>query len=86
MGLSIVLVYILNNINWYTTRAVSQSYMRARIVYPRKIFRASWWGGGIVGGAQIFYGVGGYACCTCVDWAYPLWEHRNFDGGPFVKG
>ena len=43
-------------------------------------------GAGVVSGAQIFYGVDGRACSAGADWAYPLWEHRIFDGGHFMKG
>ena len=79
-------ICIFNNINEHPTQAVSQSFMRVQIALLSKIFSRGVDGAGVVGGAQIFYGVDERACCAGADWAYPLWEHRIFDGGQFVKG
>ena len=78
--------YIVENINGYTTRAMSQSSRGARIVLLSKIFSRGVDSADVVGGARIFYGVDGATCMAYVDCVYPLWEHRIFDGGPFVKG
>ena len=74
------------NLNGHTTRAVSQSPRGARIVLLSKIFSRGIGGAGVARGAQIFYGVDGRACSAGAYWAYPLWEHRIFDGGHFMKG
>ena len=58
----------------------------AQIALLSKIFSRGVDGADVVGGAQIFYGVDGRARGAGADWAYPLWEHRIFDGGQFVKG
>ena len=79
-------ICIFNNINGHIARAVSQSFMRAQIVLLSKIFSRGVSGADVVGGAQIFYGVDGRARGAGAAWAYPLWEHRIFDGGHFMKG
>ena len=65
---------------------MSQSLKRVQIVLPLKIFSRGVDVADVVGGAQIFYSVDGAACMAGVAWAYPLWEHRIFDGGHFMKG
>ena len=58
----------------------------ARIVLLLKIFSRGVDSADVIGGAKIFYGADGAARGAGTHWAYPLWEHRIFDGGPSVKG
>ena len=69
-----------------TPRAVSQSLKRAQNFLLLKIFSRGVGSADVVGGARIFYGVDGREFDAGGHWAYPLWEHRIFDGGPSVKG
>ena len=79
-------IYILNNINGHITRAASQSSRGARIVLLSKIFSRGVDGADVVRGAQIFYGVDEREFSAGTARVYPLWEHRIFDGGHFMKG
>ena len=60
--------------------------MGARIVLLSENFSRGIGGADVVGGAQIFYGVDGREFSAGAEWVYPLWEHRIFDGGHFMKG
>ena len=63
-----------------------QSLKRVQIVLLLKIFSRVADRADVVGGARIFYGVGGREFDAGVAWVYPVWEHRIFDGPPAVKG
>ena len=78
MGLSTVLIYIVDNINGYTTRALSQSFKRVQIVLLSKNFSRGVGGADVVGGAQIFYGVDGYEYGVRVACTYPPMGTPNF--------
>ena len=79
-------IYIIENINGHTTRAVSQPSKRAQIVLLSNIFSRGVDSADVVKRVQIFYGVDGHEFSAGAAWVYPLWEHRIFDGGHFMKG